>query len=47
MLQKVRIVVCSDVHTEHTRLVAWQNVEFASVKAGDIYIYSSHETLEV
>jgi hypothetical protein len=37
MLQRGRIVLCSDVHAEHIELVAWQNVEFASVKAGGIY----------
>ena len=44
MLQTGRIAVCSDVHTEHIQLVAWQNAEFASVKAGGMY--SNHEALE-
>jgi hypothetical protein len=44
MLQRGRIAVCSDVHTQHIQLVTWQNVEFASVKAGGIY--SNHEALD-
>jgi hypothetical protein len=44
MLQMERIAVCFRVHTEHIHLVAWQNVEFAGVKAGGTY--SNHEALE-
>ena len=41
---KNRCFFLTSIRTEHIQLVAWQNVEFASAKAGGIC--SNHEALD-
>jgi hypothetical protein len=41
MLYREIIAVCSEIHTKHINTLCGQNIEFVSVKPGDIYIVTA------